>query len=117
MPFNEDYNYDQLNRYNDYIFLMAYDEFSNDTKPGPVSSQKWIEAAVDQVAKNIPSEKIVLGLAGYGYDWKRELKLLQMLLIRKLCPQHGKQIQKLYSIRILTICVMIIKISKVFYTM
>ncbi|HAY3541756.1 TPA: polysaccharide deacetylase family protein [Elizabethkingia anophelis] len=74
MPFNEDYNYDQLNRYNDYIFLMAYDEFSNDTKPGPVSSQKWIEAAVDQVAKNIPSEKIVLGLAGYGYDWKAGAK-------------------------------------------
>ncbi|HFK5569078.1 TPA: polysaccharide deacetylase family protein [Elizabethkingia meningoseptica] len=70
MPFNEDYNYDQLNRYNDYIFLMAYDEFSNDSKPGPVSSQKWIQAAVDQVAKNIPSEKIVLGMAGYGYDWK-----------------------------------------------
>ena len=74
MPFNNDYNYDQLNKYNDYIFLMAYDEFSNDSKPGPISGQKWIEAAVDQVAKNIPSQKIILGLAGYGYDWQAGAK-------------------------------------------
>jgi len=48
---------------------MAYDEHSPDTKPGPISSQRWIEAAVDMVANSVPSNKIVLGLAAYGYDW------------------------------------------------
>ena len=68
-PFNTDYNYKELSNYTDYLFLMGYDEYANDSDPGPVSSQKWIEAAVDLVAKEIPSNKIVLCIAGYGYDW------------------------------------------------
>lgn len=67
--FNEDYDYPALASYNDYLFLMAYDEFSTNTRPGPVSSQKWIEAAVDHIAREVPSQKIVLCIAGYGYDW------------------------------------------------
>lgn len=68
-PFNEDYNHKQLYQYNDYLILMAYDQHADHTKPGPVSSQKWIEAAVDYIAKDIPSEKIILAMAAYGYDW------------------------------------------------
>ncbi|MDI3322565.1 polysaccharide deacetylase family protein [Pinibacter soli] len=72
MPFNDDYNYTELAKCNDYIFLMAYDQFYDMSSPGPVSAQKWIEAAVDEAAKNIPSEKIILCLAGYGYDWPKD---------------------------------------------
>lgn len=68
-PFNEDYNYKALSNYNDYLFLMAYDEHSPDSKPGPISSQRWIEEGVDQIAEQIPSEKIILCMAAYGYDW------------------------------------------------
>ncbi|OYY24302.1 MAG: glycosyl transferase family 2, partial [Sphingobacteriia bacterium 35-40-8] len=71
MPFNEDYEYSALGKYNDYIFLMAYDEHSSDTKPGPISSQRWIEAAVDQLVKKVPMHKIVLCMAAYGYDWAK----------------------------------------------
>ncbi|MFT3682575.1 MAG: glycosyltransferase [Ferruginibacter sp.] len=70
-PGNNDYNYDSLSAYNDYIILMAYDQFNTSTGPGPVSSQKWIEAAVDNAAKKIAPEKIILGIAGYGYDWTK----------------------------------------------
>ena len=69
-PFNEDYNYKELAKYNDYLFLMAYDEHAEGTGPGPISSQRWIEAAVDHLAKLVPSKKIILNLAAYGYDWK-----------------------------------------------
>ena len=69
IPFNDDYNFPELAKYNDYIFLMAYDQFNDGTAPGPISAQKWIEAAVDQAAKNIPSEKLILCMAAYGYDW------------------------------------------------
>src|SRR6476469_1690501 len=48
---------------------MAYDEHSPDTKPGSISSQKWMEAAVGQMAKVVPANKMILGMAGYGYDW------------------------------------------------
>src|SRR6266700_2727154 len=48
---------------------MAYDQFSESTPPGPISHQKWIEAAVDEAAKKIPVEKMILAVAGFGYDW------------------------------------------------
>ncbi|HMH23407.1 MAG TPA: glycosyltransferase [Puia sp.] len=69
-PFNEDYNFKELAKYNDYIFLMAYDQYSDNTGPGPISHQKWIEGAVDEAVKNIPIQKLILSLAAYGYDWK-----------------------------------------------
>ncbi len=69
IPFNDDYNFPELAKYNDYIFLMAYDQYNDATAPGPISAQKWIEAAVDAAAKNIPSEKLILCMAAYGYDW------------------------------------------------
>lgn len=70
-PFNEDYDYKELSNYNDYIFLMAYDEHSESTKPGPISGQRWVEAAVDHLTKFVPAKKIVLNMAAYGYDWKK----------------------------------------------
>jgi peptidoglycan-N-acetylglucosamine deacetylase len=66
---NDDYDYSKLSAYNDYIVLMAYDQFNNSTGPGPVSAQKWIEGPVDRAAKKIEPGKILLGIAGYGYDW------------------------------------------------
>lgn len=68
-PFNDDYNYKELSKYVDYLVLMAYDEYSQSSDPGPVCSQKWIEAALDHTAKDVPNNKIILGLAAFGYDW------------------------------------------------
>lgn len=72
MPFDTDYNLKELAKYNDYLFLMAYDEYSLTSNPGPISSQKWIEAAVDNLAGKVPEEKIVLGLGAYGYEWSQD---------------------------------------------
>ena len=68
-PKNNDYDYTKLSAYNDYIVLMAYDEFNNSTGPGPISGQKWIEDAVSWTAQRIAPSKIILGLGGFGYDW------------------------------------------------
>jgi cellulose synthase/poly-beta-1,6-N-acetylglucosamine synthase-like glycosyltransferase/spore germination protein YaaH/peptidoglycan/xylan/chitin deacetylase (PgdA/CDA1 family) len=68
-PFNADYNVKELAKYDDYLFIMAYDEHSTTTAAGDISSQKWIEAVVDNIAAKVPSEKLVLGMAAYGYDW------------------------------------------------
>ena len=88
MPFNEDYDYTTLSKYNDYLFLMAYDQHSTDTKPGPISDQKWIEAAVEQMAKKVSANKIVLCIAAFGYDWPKggigtDLTYQQALTIAK----------------------------------
>ena len=66
---NDDYDYKKLSDYNDYLILMAYDQYNKETNPGPVSAQKWIEEALDWTASKIESNKIILGVAGYGYDW------------------------------------------------
>lgn len=70
-PFNEDYDLVKLAKMNDYLMLMAYDEHSAGSAPGPVSSQQYIEKATDWAARNIPNDKLVLGLAAYGYDWTK----------------------------------------------
>src|SRR5450432_295406 len=69
-PFNQDYNFEELSKYNDYVILMAYDQYSDGTGPGPICHQKWIEGAVDDAIKKIPADKIILAVAGFGYDWK-----------------------------------------------
>ena len=72
MPFNEDYNYTELSKFNDYIFLMAYDEHSETTKAGPICSQKWVEAAVENLCKKVTPSKVVLNIAAYGFDWSKD---------------------------------------------
>ncbi len=68
-PKNNDYDYTKLSAYNDYIVLMAYDQYNNSTGPGPISAQKWIEDAVSWTAERIDPSKIILGLGSFGYDW------------------------------------------------
>ena len=69
LPNNEDFDYKSLGKYNDYMILMAYDQYSNVNTPGPISSQKWIEEQMDIMDNSIPASKIILGVAGYGRDW------------------------------------------------
>ncbi|MFI5134068.1 MAG: glycosyltransferase [Chitinophagales bacterium] len=74
MPDNEDYQVKELAKYNDYLFFMAYDQHYSGSVPGPLSEQRWIEKEMDKIAKEVPSEKIVLGMAAYGYDWADNAK-------------------------------------------
>ena len=69
LPNNRDFDYEQLGKFNDYVILMAYDQYSEAKKPGPISSQKWIEEQMDKIDEYIDPSKIILGVAGYGKDW------------------------------------------------
>jgi cellulose synthase/poly-beta-1,6-N-acetylglucosamine synthase-like glycosyltransferase/peptidoglycan/xylan/chitin deacetylase (PgdA/CDA1 family)/spore germination protein YaaH len=70
-PKNEDYDYQKLALYNDYIILMAYDQYSDMTGAGPISAQKWIEEQLDWLDDKMDASKIILGVAGYGRDWMK----------------------------------------------
>jgi cellulose synthase/poly-beta-1,6-N-acetylglucosamine synthase-like glycosyltransferase/spore germination protein YaaH/peptidoglycan/xylan/chitin deacetylase (PgdA/CDA1 family) len=68
-PDNEDYNARNLQKYNDFIFLMAYDQHSELSNPGDISHEQWVEKQLDEICNKIPAEKVILALACYGYDW------------------------------------------------
>lgn len=71
-PDNEDYDIKSLAAYNDYIMLMAYDQYNDATGPGPISAQKWIEEKMDRMGNMVDPSKIILCVAGYGRDWINE---------------------------------------------
>ena len=69
---NDDYDYAKLGLYSDHIILMAYDQYSDATPPGPISSQKWIEQQMDWLDDRVDASKIILGVAAYGRDWTQD---------------------------------------------
>ncbi len=69
-PFNEDYNVAELAKYNDFLFLMAYDQHNSTTEAGPVAAQLWLEAGLGELCNKVPSDKVVVCVAAFGYDWE-----------------------------------------------
>ncbi len=53
----------------DQFYIMAYDEHWSGGEPGPVASLPWVEKVVRYAISVMPSQKIVLGMPFYGYDW------------------------------------------------
>ncbi len=68
-PENDDYDPRVLDKYNDYIFVMAYDQHSESSNAGDISHQLWVEKQLDNICNKISSDKVILNLACYGYDW------------------------------------------------
>ncbi|HZU22257.1 MAG TPA: glycosyltransferase, partial [Terriglobales bacterium] len=66
---NEDFDYKFLAANTDGIVIMNYDEHYPDGAPGPVASQDWFVKNLRAALKVIPREKIICGIANYGYDW------------------------------------------------
>jgi peptidoglycan-N-acetylglucosamine deacetylase len=63
-------DYKELAKYYDFIFLMAYNEHYPFGEPGCISSLYFVEKAISEAMLEVPSEKIVLGVAAYGFDWE-----------------------------------------------
>lgn len=68
---NSDYNLPALAPYVNYFMLMAYDQHFSTSAPGPVAPYPWIEYVMQETCKLVPSEKVVLCVAAYGYDWPK----------------------------------------------
>lgn len=63
------YDYAELANNSDEVVIMTYDEHYAGGAPGPIASEGWVQSVVNYAVSNIPSEKILLGIAAYGYDW------------------------------------------------
>src|SRR6185312_1804042 len=69
IPEDEQYDPVKLQHYNDFLFVMAIDEHYEQSNPGDLSNQHWVEQVLDEICSKIPSEKVILTVQGGGYDW------------------------------------------------
>ncbi len=63
------YNYQALGAAADLVMLITYDEHTPASKPGPIANLSNVARTVQYALQLIPRQKILLGLADYGYDW------------------------------------------------
>lgn len=67
-PKNNSFDYASLATNVDRMIVMLYDQHHSMSKPGPVAPSDWVKENLNQL--NIPSEKLILSLGSYGYDWE-----------------------------------------------
>lgn len=63
------YDYAALGKHADLITVMAYEFHGAWGGPGPVAPYDGVEKTLAYATSQIPPEKVLLGVASYGYDW------------------------------------------------
>ena len=69
------YDYKYLGQIADNINIMAYDYHWSGGMPGPIAPLSWVYNVIDYAIMEIKAEKVLIGLAAYGYDWVIEPQL------------------------------------------
>lgn len=54
-----------------WVVVMAYDQHYEGGPPGPIAGLPWVRRAIAVTERQIPPSKFRLGVAGYGYLWRR----------------------------------------------
>lgn len=67
-PNDNRYDYASLAANVDRMIVMLYDQHHSMSQQGPVASTDWVIENLNQL--QIPSEKLIVGLGSYGYDWE-----------------------------------------------
>ena len=65
------YDYAELGKYADHLFIMAYDEHYQGGSAGPVASFDFVRNSIEYALRLAPSEKIVLGIPFFGRIWNQ----------------------------------------------
>lgn len=89
------YDYETLGKYADLVVIMTYDEHWFGGSPGPIASLAWTEQSLQYAAQKISKDKLLLGIAAYGYDWPDAPgvsgKAVTSSDLSKLLAQYGGQ--------------------------
>ncbi len=90
------HDYGTLSKYVNYMMIMTYDEHNSASSPGPIASIGWVKKVIEYALSQMPPEKILLGIAGYGYDWDLTLNTARtrtfsntLELARSLAKEKG----------------------------
>lgn len=68
------YDYKSISEHADAIILMNYDQHWQTSPPGPIAAQDWFVTNIQNILKIVPANKLVMGIANYGYDWPSKTK-------------------------------------------
>lgn len=63
------FDYAELSKYNDYIFVMAWGVHWATSSPGPQDDYDWVRRVGDYVASMPNKHKFVMGTMLYAFDW------------------------------------------------
>ncbi|MCI1590755.1 MULTISPECIES: glycosyl hydrolase family 18 protein [Heyndrickxia] len=81
---SEFYERDKLATVVDYLIVMAYDEhWASSPTAGSVASLPWVKNNLEQLLKEVPNEKLILGLPFFTRLWSEEMKDGQMSVSSK----------------------------------
>jgi spore germination protein YaaH len=70
LPASDDnFKYADISKVVDYTILMAYDEHWASSSAGPIASIDWYNNILETRSKDVPSEKMIIALGNYAYDW------------------------------------------------
>jgi spore germination protein YaaH len=84
------YNLAELGQTADELVLMAYDQHGPwENMPGPVGALSWQRRGLSILEGAAPPAKIVLGVAGYGYVWRRHsVDMISDAQARRVVARH-----------------------------
>ncbi|MDQ3239005.1 MAG: glycosyl hydrolase family 18 protein [bacterium] len=65
------HDYKELNINVDMVRIMAYDFHNPTSEPGPITPDGWLDRVIRYSKNNIDTDKLVISLPFYGYDWTK----------------------------------------------
>jgi cellulose synthase/poly-beta-1,6-N-acetylglucosamine synthase-like glycosyltransferase/spore germination protein YaaH/peptidoglycan/xylan/chitin deacetylase (PgdA/CDA1 family) len=83
------YDYKYFAAQADAIILMNYDFHWPTSSPGPIAPQDWFVRNLENMLKLVPADKIVMGIANYGYDWPAKSKAVPHPVAQAVTFQQG----------------------------
>ena len=66
---DDDWNMKAYAAVSDKVILMDYDEHAPATAAGPIASQAWFVQQMNAALRQVPADKLIVGIANYGYNW------------------------------------------------
>ncbi|MDD2373018.1 MAG: glycosyl hydrolase family 18 protein, partial [Syntrophomonadaceae bacterium] len=91
------YQYKEIGQIADRVVVMAYDYSYTTSKPGPVAPLWWVKEVTNYMVKNIPREKILLGMPTYGYNWSPGNKTVTVTAKKLVEIENRYTVQKFFD--------------------